>query len=419
MTRGIKRFFILLLIFGLTACAPTVEPSASPTDGAAPSPTSSAGPISPTEQPVLTPAPPPDPVEEWLAGMSTQEKVGQLLVAGIEGLTPGEDGRAALEDYQVGGVILFGRNVESAAQLTALTNDLKALNGSPVPLFLSVDEEGGRVSRMPDGVTDLPSPYENMERGGDPYARGEALGALCAAFGFNLDYAPVLDVWSNPENTVIGDRAFGSTWAGVTAAGPACAQGLTDAGVIPVVKHFPGHGDTLADSHKTLPVVEKGLEQLMEEELLPFRSAIERGVPAVMVAHILMTQLDEQYPASLSPMVVDGLLRGELSFDGMVCTDDLTMGAISDTYSVGEAAVLAVEAGCDLLLVCHKTENLAAAHDALLAAVESGRISPQRLDESVRRILRVKETYGLHDGAVSLPDTEQLNEEVKSLLAIS
>jgi beta-N-acetylhexosaminidase len=418
MKRGMKLLALLLLIFTLPACGAGQKPSVDAMQEIAPDfapPIQQPAHLTPPSA-FLPPAPEPDPVEERLAAMSTQEKLGQLLVAGIEGPVPGEDGHTALVEYKVGGIILFLRNVEGAAQLTALVNDLKALNSSAIPLFMSVDEEGGRVSRMPREVTDLQSPFQYAADGGDPVLRGKALATLCSAFGFNLDYAPVLDVWSNPGNTVIGDRAFGSTWQEVTALGTACAQGMIAAGVIPVVKHFPGHGDTLADSHQTLPVVKKELEQLMEEELLPFRVAIEQGVPAVMVAHILMEQLDEQYPATLSSAVVDGLLRENLGFDGLVCTDDLTMGAISNTYSVGEAAVLAVEAGCDLLLVCHKSENLSAAYAALLTAMESGRITQERLNESVRRILRVKEVYGLHDKPVPVPDVDQLNAKVKNLL---
>ncbi len=368
----------------------------------------------------VTPAPlptqEPDPVEELLSAMTTEQKVGQLLVAGIEGLTPGTDGAAAIQKYQVGGIILFGRNVESAAQLAALTNELKALNGSYVTLFMSVDEEGGRVSRMPPEVQDLPSPYRYIQAGGEPRLWSGVLAEECRAFGFNMDFAPSLDVWSNPENTVIGDRAFGTEWEEVARIAADAVLGFSECGVIPVVKHFPGHGDTSADSHKELPVADKTLEEWMEQELLPFRSAIAADAPAVMVGHILMKQLDPDYPASLSPKVVNGLLRQDLGFDGMVVTDDLTMGAISNTYGMGEAAVLAVEAGCDLLLVCHRTENLAAAYDGLLAAVSSGRVTVERLDQSVRRILKVKLDYQLTDQPIPIPDVAELNEKITAIL---
>ena len=406
MMKRILFMVLLLCVLGLTGCG-SQTPAPTPTPAATPSAT-------PTPTPEPTPTP--DPVAEALAAMTTQEKVGQLLVAGIGGTEAGEDGLQAVQDYQVGGVILFGRNVESVQQLADLTNELKTLNGDNTPLFLCVDQEGGRVDRMPPEVDDLPSAYDYIAAGGDPLERGKVLAAQCAAFGFNLDFSTCLDIWSNPDNTVIGDRAYGSDPDTVTSAGLAVNQGLEQGGVIPVVKHFPGHGDTSTDSHVDLPVVDKTAEELEEFELIPFQAAIDEGTPCVMVAHILMTQIDPDLPASLSPKVVDGLLRQEMGFDGVVCTDDLTMGAISNTYGMGEAAVMAVEAGCDLLLVCHEADNLTAARDALLSAVDAGRISMERLDESVYRILSLKQEYGLTNNPVDQPDIEVLNARIQAIL---
>ena len=403
MMKRILSVVLLLCVLGLTGCG-SQTPAPTPTPAATPSAT-----------PTPTPEPTPDPVAEALAAMTPQEKVGQLLVAGIGGTEAGEDGLQAVQDYQVGGVILFGRNVESAQQLADLTNELKTLNGDNTPLFLCVDQEGGRVDRMPPEVDDLSSAYDYIAAGGDPLERGKVLAAQCAAFGFNLDFSTCLDIWSNPDNTVIGDRAYGSDPHTVTSAGLAVNQGLEQGGVIPVVKHFPGHGDTSTDSHVDLPVVDKTAEELEEFELIPFQAAIDQGTPCVMVAHILMTQIDPDLPASLSPKVVDGLLRQEMGFDGVVCTDDLTMGAISNTYGMGEAAVMAVEAGCDLLLVCHEADNLTAARDALLSAVDAGRISMERLDESVYRILSLKQKYGLTNDPVDQPDIETLNARIGSI----
>lgn len=404
---------LLLLVFALSACggAPAAQatPTPAPVETPQPAPT-------PTPSPTPAPTPTPDPIAQAVAGMSVEQKVGQLLVAGVEGTAPGGDARTAVAEYRVGGVILFGRNVENAGQLAQLTDGLKALNGAYTPLFLCVDEEGGRVSRMPPEVTDLPSAYQYVRDGGDAEARGRVLAAACAAFGFNVDFAPSLDIWSNPENTVIGDRAFGNDWELATGVGNCVAAAISEGGVIPVVKHFPGHGDTAVDSHKELPVVDKTLDALRESELIPFRDAVEAGAPAVMVAHILMTQIDPERPASLSHPVVTGLLREELGFDGVVFTDDLTMGAVSNTYGMGETAVLAFEAGCDALLVCHGADNLTAARAALLDAVESGRISQQRLDESVTRILTLKAEYGLNNNPVPAPDVAALNAQIADIL---
>ena len=415
---------LLLVVFVLTAgCAarpaqPTDTPAAETTPAAAPSPT-----------PTPEPTPTPDPIAEAVAAMTTEQKVSQLLVAGIEGTQLGQDAVQAVQDYQVGGVILFGRNVESAWQLAELTNGLKDLNGDYTPLFLCVDQEGGRVDRMPPEVERTPSAWsvgQTLDTEGVGAAYGALLAEECAAFGFNMDFAPSLDIWSNPDNTVIGDRAFGNDWEWTAFFGMSAVESMEEqGGVIPVVKHFPGHGDTSVDSHVALPVVDKSLEELWQSELVPFNMTLNQedyfgaqagpSAPAVMVAHILLSRVDPDYPASLSHRVVTGLLREEMGFDGVVCTDDLTMGAVSNTYGMGEAAVLAVEAGCDLLLVCHGADNLTAARDALLEAADSGRLSPERLDESVKRILSLKAEYGLTNDPVDTPDVDALNARIGAL----
>ena len=406
---------ILLIVFTLTGCqtaaVPAPAPEAAPT-AAVPSPES-------TPTPALTPVPEPDPLAEQLAAMTVEEKVGQLLIGGFEGTEIGDQATRLVQEYQVGGLILYGRNIAGAGQLVTLTNGLKALNGDGIPLFLSIDQEGGGVDRMPPGVRRTPGAYCVGQTGSVPAAQsyGDVLAAECAAFGLNLDFAPVLDVWSNPGNTVIGQRAFSADARTVAGLGPAAARRMMDQGIIPAVKHFPGHGDTAVDSHVGLPVVDKSPEELEETELIPFRAAIQSAgtdgqVPAVMVAHILLTQLDPERPASLSPAVVTGLLREELGFAGAVLTDDLTMGAVTQSYGLGEAAVLAVEAGCDILLVCHGQDSVPAVRTALLEAVASGRITAERLDESVYRILRLKTEYALTNEPVSPPDLEALNAQI-------
>lgn len=410
--------FVLAFSCLLTACGPAASPAPSQT---APTPADTPTPSQTATEPTLTPEPSPDPIAQQLAVITVEEKVGQLLIAGLEGDTAGEDARTAIVDYRVGGVIYYLRNVESAAQLTALTNQLKAMNDGGIPLFFTTDQEGGAVSRTPPEITLLPSALTFGQAGDGQlcYRLGRVLGSLCAAFGINMDFAPVLDVWSNPDNTVIGSRAYGKDGETVAACAPQVALGLTDAGVIPVGKHFPGHGDTAVDSHVGLPVVTKTLEELEQTELLPFRAAIDAETPiaSIMVGHILLTELDPDLPASLSPTVVTGLLREELGFEGLICTDDLTMAAVADTYGVGEAAVRALEAGCDLLLVCHGSRPLALARDALLEAVASGRISAERLDESVERILSLKAAYGLTNDPIPDADVEALNQQVAELLA--
>ena len=381
--KTIRNIFAVLLLFVLL-CGCQSE-LAAPSSAPMPEVTASSAPA-PTATPEATPKPTPDPIADLLATMSVEEKCGQLLVAGMEGLTAGADAIYAVTEVQAGGVILFRRNIGSAEQVAALNQSLALI--APLPLLLCVDEEGGRVSRMPPDMKALPA-MGKLPEDADVFALGKALGQDLQTLGYNVNFAPVLDVFSNPRNTVIGDRAFGSEAAIVTERALRFAEGLTATGILSVGKHFPGHGDTEEDSHTALPVVRKTLDELEALEFTPFRAAVEGGMPAMMVGHVLLTEVDAELPASLSPAVVNGLLRTELGFDGLVFTDDLTMGALK-AYSMGERAVLAVEAGCDVLLICHGQKNLKEAHAALVAAVVEGRISENRLDESLVRILSVK-----------------------------
>lgn len=433
MKKNLTMILMLAMLFAMGGCTgdPAQPPvsAAQPTDSVAESAMPSASvpettkpvEVLPTESepPASTPAP--DPVAEQMAAMTLEEKVGQLFIAGFYGTEDGDYVDSLIRDYKVGGLIFFGRNVGTAQELVSLVNDLRAKNGDYIPLFFSVDQEGGTVERLPDEVSPLEDAYTYGQSGSSEvgYALGQVLANECVAFGFNLDFAPSLDIWSNPENTVIGTRAFGTTAEEVEAVGPWAAYGLMDGGVIPVVKHFPGHGDTAVDSHVGLPTVSKTVDELLTSELIPFQSAIEgregEGVPAVMVAHILMTAIDPDHPASLSQAVVTGLLREQLGFDGVVFTDDLTMGAITENYGLDEAAVLALEAGCDVLLVCHNEGDLALARQAVLDAVASGRLTEERIDRSVYRILSLKQAYGLTNAPIETPDLQALNQEIAAL----
>lgn len=431
MKKNLTMILMLAMLFAMGGCTgdPAQPPvsAAQPTDSvvesAMPSAPETTEPVEvlPTESepPASTPAP--DPVAEQMAAMTLEEKVGQLFIAGFYGTEDGDYVDSLIRDYKVGGLIFFGRNVGTAEELVSLVNDLRAKNGDYIPLFFSVDQEGGTVERLPDEVSPLEDAYTYGQSGSSEvgYALGQVLAHECVAFGFNLDFAPSLDIWSNPENTVIGTRAFGTTAEAVEAVGPWAAYGLMDGGVIPVVKHFPGHGDTAVDSHVGLPTVSKTVDELLTSELIPFQSAIEgregEGVPAVMVAHILMTAIDQEHPASLSQAVVTGLLREQLGFDGVVFTDDLTMGAITENYGLDEAAVLALEAGCDVLLVCHNEGDLALARQAVLDAVASGRLTEERIDRSVYRILSLKQAYGLTNAPIETPDLQALNQEIAAL----
>ncbi|MBP2111039.1 beta-N-acetylhexosaminidase [Paenibacillus silagei] len=387
--------------------------SASPAAAQTPVPVATDAPVTPSPEASATP----DPISRKLAGMNLEEKIGQMLLVGIQGKTAGAEARKMIAEDKVGGIILYSNNVGSLKELVQLTNALKQSNaGNPAPLFMSVDQEGGKVSRLPDDYAAFPS-NAAVGRGDDAAAAG-TMGKLLAravkSSGFNMDFAPVLDINSNPDNPVIGDRSFGSNAELVTRLGIAEMQGLKREGVIPVVKHYPGHGDTSVDSHLELPVINKTEAQLAELEWLPFQAAIREKADAVMVAHILYPKLDPDKPASLSQVIIGQQLRGLMGYEGVVITDDMTMGAIVKNYSLPAAAVDTVLAGSDILLVAHEYKNEQAVRAALLDSVKNGRISEARIDESVYRILALKAKYQLTDEAVPLPDLAGLNRDIQA-----
>ncbi|MHA6531985.1 beta-N-acetylhexosaminidase [Paenibacillus sp. BAC0078] len=391
----------------------TVAAAPSPSKSALPTPVDTASPTAAGS----TESGAQEAIKEQIAGMTLEEKIGQMLLVGIEGTVLDEQAKKMIAEDKVGGIILYADNIKSLKGMVKLTNDLKKSNeGNPAPLFISVDQEGGKVSRMPDEYAVIPANGKvgatgNAEAAG---TMGRLLAREVLSAGFNMDFAPVLDINSNPDNPVIGDRSFGSTAGRVTELGIAELKGIESEGVIPVVKHFPGHGDTSVDSHLELPVVKKTTAQLAKLEWLPFQAAIKEHADAVMVAHILFPKLDPERPASLSKVIIGDQLRGEMGFKGVVITDDLTMGAIAKNYSLASAAVDTVLAGSDILLVAHEYSNEQALRNALLTAVGSGEIPESRIDESVYRILSLKQKYQLTDNPVAVPDLTQLNQDIKA-----
>jgi beta-N-acetylhexosaminidase len=326
--------------------------------------------------------------------MTSREKIGQLFMVGFLGTTVTPELATFMREYRPGGVILFSRNLESVEQIVELTNDLQRCSPKS-PLLISIDQEGGRVSRLPKGFTIFP-PCELIGRCNSTelaYAAAATTAKELRAVGINMNMAPVLDVNSNPDNPVIGDRAFGSVSNVVGEMALVTAAGLQDNKVVACGKHFPGHGDTNADSHKELPVVQASRERLEAVEFPPFRRAAAAGIATMMTAHVLYKALDERLPATLSPDIITHLLREQMDYDGVVLTDDLEMHAIVDHYGPGDAAVRALLAGCDVLLICKDRDREVAAFESVEQAVASGTIGTARLDQSVARIQRVKQRY--------------------------
>ncbi len=387
---------------GAPPASPSVEPSVAP--GESPAPAVSPGPSA-------TPSASPDPrVEAAFASLHTDEDlVGQLLLPSWDGGTPAS-ARAALAELRPAGLV-FVANASRAAKAGRLN---AAIAGAAedlglVPPFRAIDHEGGSVQRIRD-VRNLGSNGAfGRSRPTDRAAceRGAAHARQLRGMGFDLSLGPVLDVATNPRNPVIGDRSYGRRAGLVARLGAAYIRGLQGGGVMASGKHFPGHGDTSVDSHLGLPVVRAGRDRLDAVELVPFRAAMTPGtdVASIMVAHIALPRLDPSgAPASLSSPIVTGLLRGELGWQGLVITDDLgAMDAITDRYGPGDAAVRAVQAGVDLLIIVKDGDNQVRARDALVAALRDGRLDRAQVEASVRRVLAAKARFGLLDGVPPEP----------------
>lgn len=341
----------------------------------------------------------PSLVDETLAGMTLHEKVCQMMFVTPEELT-GEDGvtvagdatRQALENYPVGGIVYFAKNLESQDQVKEMIDNSQ--NYSSIGLFVATDEEGGVVNRLMDtvGTTYIGSMYYYKDDGDETaYENAYTIANDMSALGFNLDFAPVADVWSNPDNTVIGERAYSDDYAQAAELVGNAVKGFNDGGVMCTLKHFPGHGDTAEDSHYSSAYVHRTKEEIMADEMQPFRSGIEAGAEFVMVGHLIVPDIDE-VPATLSYKIATGILRDELKFEGVAITDSFEMESIADNYSVDDAVVMSVKAGMDMIL---QPKDMASAVNSIEQAVVDGELSEDRIDESVRRILTLKESRGL------------------------
>lgn len=341
-------------------------------------------------------------MHQLIPQMSIEQKVGQLIVVGFEGTRINADIRSNISQHCVGGVTIFARNIQSPRQVARLTNDLQKLTKETehrIPLFIATDQEGGWVARLKTGATVLPGNMALGAAGSAELARqaGKITAVELAAVGINLNFAPVMDVNNNPHNPVIDRRSFGECPDLVSRLGCAYIKGLQQIGVLATAKHFPGHGDTTVDSHADLPTVGHDVERIRAIELKPFHAAIEAEIGAIMTAHIVYTVFDSDRPATLSQPILTNLLRGELGFEGLIITDDMEMKAIDKRYRTGEAAVIAIEAGSDIVLTLWKYQNQVKVFNALVSAVKNGRISEDRIDQSVERILKYKKAFGVFD----------------------
>ena len=321
--------------------------------------------------------------------------VGQVVLAGFAGHSIPADLRALAREFDLGGIILFARNVDSPEQVAEVAREARELVRE-LPLWVSVDQEGGRVARLRSPFTLWPA-MQTLGRSGDDtlaarFAR--ALAAELRAVGVTLDFTPVLDILTNPKNPAIGDRALAQTPEDVARLGAVIIETLQSEGIAACGKHFPGHGDTSTDSHHELPLIEHPPDRLEAVELVPFKRAISAGVAGIMTAHILVPSIDEERPGTLSPAIVTGLLKQKLGFGGVVFTDDIGMKAISARYTTAEATVGALAAGCDAVLMCGDSQEAQfTALEAVIHAVEAGTLPASRVEDALARHRRIKERF--------------------------
>ncbi|MFN3652762.1 MAG: glycoside hydrolase family 3 protein [Armatimonadota bacterium] len=342
--------------------------------------------------------------------MTLEELAGQVLWCGWgDGDEPDPAGyndhaRLLVEELQVGGLVLFPRNLGTAEEIAALTTRLRA-RAKRSPL-IGIDQEGGRIARLArPGLVFVPNEcLGRLDQPQTTQAAARAIGEQLAALGITVNFAPDIDVNNNPRNPVINNRSFGADPERVARHGCAALAGYLEAGIVPVVKHFPGHGDTSVDSHLALPELAVDRARLDAVELVPFRAALAAGAPAVMSAHILFRELDPERPGTLSRRILTGLLREELGFDGLVVTDCLEMRGIADHWTPEETAVLALQAGADMLLVCHSLETQQRMHAAVCRAVREGELSEARLAESAARIERCRALTAVVEAAPRAPE---------------
>ncbi len=342
-------------------------------------------------------------IQRKLAGMTLEEKAAQLFIITPEALTgyktvtaAGQATYDALQKYPVGGLVYFGQNIVNPEQLKEMPENIQgyAREIEGMPLFLAIDEEGGAVARIGNNSNFTVKSYNDMASVGaaqdseKAYEVGDTIGAYLENYGLNLDFAPDADVLTNPGNTVIGNRSFGSDGKLVAEMSVRAAEGLAAHSVLPCFKHFPGHGATQGDTHEGFAYTDKTLEELWDNEMLPFRAAADLQIPFLMISHISVPKvIGDNTPSSLSKIMVTDILRERMGYQGIIITDSMSMGAVIDTYGSGEAVLEALQAGVDMILM---PQDFREAYEGVLDAVAEGILTEQRIDESVVRILKEK-----------------------------
>jgi len=332
--------------------------------------------------------------------MTLEEKIGQRLFAGFPGTTMNEEFIRLVKEHKVANVILFKHNVENKDQLKKLCADIQTLVKAETgyPAFIGIDQEGGVITRLPQDAVNVPGAMAIAATQSLDLATkaAEITGRELRAIGVQINYAPVADINNNPKNPIIGSRSYGDTAEQVSKFDIATLKGFDNTKIIATAKHFPGHGDTANDSHVSLPLIDKSLEQLRELELIPFKAMIDAGCPSIMTTHILFPQIEpEKIPATMSRRIITGLLKEEMGFKGLITSDCMEMAAIAEFYGTAKGTAAAMAAGVDVVMISHTVSKVVEAIDEIKKAVAEGKINMEEMDQSVEKILAMKKEYCL------------------------
>lgn len=347
-----------------------------------------------------------------ISKLTMEEKIGQMFLMGMPGNKVDEITKILIKKYKIGGIIIYKKNIIDEKQLIDLINELKNLNkNNRIPIFISIDEEGGRVNRMPKTFNNLPSAKIVATAGGKKlcYESGQALAEQLKSLGINLNFAPVLDIGGFEDNHAIGDRCYGDTAKEVSENGIEVMKGIMDNGVISVIKHFPGHGAIKGDSHIFTPIINKKLNVLEEEDIRPFKIAIEQGADCIMVGHLIIRKLNSIYPASLSYKAITELLKQKLGFEGVVITDDLSMKGITLIFGITHPVIKAIKAGANIVIISKKHKSKIKIIEKINKLVIRGKIHEDSINEKVEKVLELKSKYNISDNEVKMGNIDNVN----------
>lgn len=348
--------------------------------------------------------------------LTIEEKIGQMLILGIDTNHITNQIKEIIAKYKIGGVILYKKNFNTYKDMIELIQQLKEINKeNKIPLFIGIDQEGGRVNRMPREILNLPSANRIAVKGGKEAVKdsGEIIGELLKKSGYNIDFAPVLDIKRFKDNHAIGDRCYGKNAEEVIRFGIPVMKELKKQGIIPVVKHFPGHGATSKDSHYFLPIIDK----LKDEDMKPFEEAIKQGADAILIGHFLIKDITKRYPTSLSREFVTKYIRKRYRYNGLIITDDLKMKAIKFAYGTELAVKKAFQSGCDIIMLKYNTKEEKRIIDKMVNLVKNGRIKESRINKSVKRIIKIKEKYEVtNEQKIEGINIEEMNSKIEEII---